>query len=642
MIEDSAPVRDKDRRWWRKDIEKGDRWRYLLPLTRYIRSNQIWRKELNLRQMRLYGNASMVGFGLSSFTRPNTIGGSKVSFNVVKNISDTFTAMITKDEPKVSFVTEGGDWSLQEKAKLNEKFVEGQFFESKLYSLAPRVVLDGGGIFGTGVLKWYIKGQKENASIGVDRVFPWEMLVDEQEGLHPEATRNFYQERWVDRLVLETMYRSEPDKLKAIEDATRGTDAHSGIGYDNTADQLLVTEGWHIRAMDGATDGRHLMSIEGCDLVDEPWEYDAPPFVFYRKQHAPTGFWGISIADDLDGLQKELNALLMKIQRAMYLLGSPHVLIPQGSKINKHHVDNDIGSFWEFTGRPPTVYAPQFLVPPETYNHIDRIMSQAYELEGIPRPQAAGETPAETQKSGKSQEVYLQVANRRMGNAIKNYHDMFLECADWVLRLSREIVEKHNPKFGAKVQVNPKKGLRSVLFTDIELKENEYRLKRWPTNLLSDDPSSRIEEVEKLMNTGVLAPDAAQRLLHFPDIEEENALANASYNMVNDMISEMLEEGRYMQPPPNLNLEQAKVQTNQALVKAWRDGRPEDRLQLLRDFLEDLRTLPLGPDQPSMAQQQANAAGSTVSAPQPGVTPMMQGAPAAAPPGPQPPPAQAA
>jgi hypothetical protein len=156
----------------------------------------------------------------------------------------------------------------------------------------------------------------------------------------------------------------------------------------------------------------------------------------------------------------------------------------------------------------------------------------------------------------------------------------------------------------------------------------------WPTNALSDDPSERMAQVQTLENAGRIDPDQASRLLDYPDLKEAQSLAQASYDAVEDCISQMLNHGRYKKPIPNLFLEQSEKQVNFALIKAWRQGRPEARIQLLRDWLDDAASLPRGPaGQPSTVQQMVSAGGApTAAAPAAGTTPQVNPPGGAAPP----------
>lgn len=572
----------------------------------------------------------MMSFG-GGVVRPAHMRGSRLSINVVASCSNTFVSMVTKDKPKVSFVTEGGNWSLQQRAKLLEKFVEGQFYESSVYQIAPMVALDGGGIFGTGWMKCFIRGAGERARIVVERVLPWEIQIDDQDGQYGKPM-TLYQRKWVDRFVLMRMYRDEPKKLDAIRRAKRSIDPHSGVANPLTAaDQILVTEAWRLPSDDGDDDGRHAIVISTADLEDEEWPHPWFPFVTYQRQECPVGSWGISLADSLEGIQVEINTLLMRGSVAMRRCGAVHVLVPRGANVNTSKLDNDEGTIVEYDGpEAPTMQVAGNVVPAELYPQLDRLNTKAYEQEGIPQAQAQGDAPNNLE-SGKAYQTYLQATDRRMIVAIDNYHEMFRQLALRIVELGRIIVEDHNPKYAVKI-TQKRGGMKRVFFNKAQLDAEEYVLKLWPTNALSDEPGARMGQVEKLSDAGWIAPDQAKRLLNMPDTEMADDLENSSYDAVEDAIAAMLEDGRWKEPSPMLNIAQAQRQVQNALNKADTDGAPEDRMQLLRDYLTSLGELTAGIGEPEAPQTMASAGGTPVAAaPAPGVTPQMMGG---APPGP--------
>jgi hypothetical protein len=625
----------RDLRWWRRDLASVDRYKHLLETASKIRKASDWRKATDVARIRLYGSTSMISSGIAQTSSPSANARRKVGYNVIACVGNARVAKITKQNPKVSFVTERGDWELQQRARALEKFIEGQFYEMELYELGPLIVLDGDVIFGKGFVKLFIEGQGEDCRIQCERVLPLELLVDEQEALKGKP-RNLIQQSWVDRVILEELYADEKEKLDAIRKARAGYDPHSGthmtVGYDSTADQILVVEGWHLRSARKSTDGRHVMAIDGATLEDDEWVHDWFPFICYESTPSPLGWWGIPVTDTLDGIQESMNRKLMRVDESLNLLGSGHILVHAGSKVNFGKWDNQVGSKIEYQGIKPELFVADRVVPDAIFAQIDRDYSKAFGLTGTPEAEAQGMVPANLE-SGKAQEVHLDVTDQRIQVAINRYHHMFLKAAEIILEFGREIVEAPwgNTKFGAKA--SDRGNMRRVFLKENDLQADEYVLKLWPTNGLSDEPGARMGQVEKMAGAGWIAPDQAKRLLNMPDLEEANDLENASYNAVEQCISDMLDDGRYRPPQPFLNLTQAVQQVQLALIKGWSDGRPEARLQLLRDWLNDATALPEGPGGPLPVQTQASAGGTPVAAaPVWGVTPAT-GAPA----GPAPP-----
>lgn len=619
-------ISQREAPWWLDDLDSEERVRRVEQRMDRIRRVDLLRKKREISRLREYGHAILdlglsfgIGAGLGTLTNAsNAWNRKRAGYNVIKAVADTFVSNVTKDDPKVSVVTDGGDWSLQEKAKNLEAFLSGQFYEMNLYQQGKAACLDGGGITGTGVIKFYIDGEGEDARIKAERVQSFELLVDLQEGARG-APRNLGQECWVDREVLASSF---PEKAEDIRQAEPKYDAQivlrGTIGYDSTADQLLVTEVWHLKSGPGKDDGRRILKVADIELVYEPWEHEWFPFAWYRKQEAPVGFWGVSLADELEGLQGQINTRLMRLENGLRMVGCAHVLVHSTSKVNFSQWDNEAGSKIEYQGIKPEVYVPAEVVPAQLIEAIERDYHRAFELTGVPEAQAMGATPTNLD-SGKAQEVYLDVTDKRMQVWIHRYHDLFLQAAQIVIALGREIVDKHNPKFAAKAAMGV--GMRRVLLSEAKLREEEYLLRPWPTRALADEPAARMAQIERMASAGWLSPDQARRLLDFPDLKGDADLQFASQDLTRRMVTLMLDEGRYMPPNPYMNLEESVHLVQQALLHAWVEKRPEHRLQLLRDWIADAAVLaqkaglnvqlqppsPAGPQQ-QPAPQQAPAA----------------------------------
>src|SRR5690242_18701465 len=110
----SSPIA-KEKRWWAPTIPSEDRWRVVLNMASHMRQADTGRKEQDERRLRDYGCMLFGGFATHGYKRPVIGSRRKIGYNVIKACSDTFVAKVTKDKPKVSVVTSGGDWELQQR-----------------------------------------------------------------------------------------------------------------------------------------------------------------------------------------------------------------------------------------------------------------------------------------------------------------------------------------------------------------------------------------------------------------------------------------------------------------------------------------------------------------------------------------------
>ncbi len=577
--------------WWVTD--EAHRHEAVAQTVKFLREHNNWRREMNLRHMRLYGNLDIPGYGPTDYYKSASSQSDKLSLNIIKSVCDAVTAKIAKNRPRPTFLTSGGDYSLQRKAKLLDKFVEGQFYATKIYQVAPRVFLDGC-VFDVGALKIFCEGGK----ICIERVFPGELEVDHSEAVYG-CPRQLYQIKYIDRAVLEQLYPKKLAEIRICNDAGNA----EGVGRDTMADQLCVYESWYLPSGDGAGDGRHIIAIDNATLLEEPWTEPTFPFVFIRWSPRLLGFWGMGLAEELTGIQVEINRLLRKIQQSFHLMGVPRVYLEHGSKVVKAHLNNEIGSIVTYTGAPPVISAPQ-TVHPEVFAHLDRLYNRAFEIAGISQLTAQSKKPAGLE-SGAALREYNDIESERFIIVARDYEEFFMEAARMMVRLARKMP-------GYKVLTPYKRGpsrgqVLEIKWSEIKLDEDQYIMQVFPTSALPHTPAGRTATIEQWIQAGFVEKDDGKRLLDFPDLEQVVSLDVAASEDLDRVLELMIDHGKYEAPEPFQNLQMAVPKVQSAYLRAKLDGVPEDRLELLRQFMADCTAL----------LQQAGALGPPPGAPPP-------------------------
>lgn len=583
---------ESDLRWWKYE---GDELASSIHQTiAQMATAQSYRRESTWRYARMYGN--YVGFGAqgSPILRTGLGAGSfRLSLNVIKNMCGAATAKVTKNRPKPMFLTSGGDYTEQKKAKELTKFAEGQFYEVGLYNLAPTVFLDAC-IYGTGVMKIYHDTNGED--IKCERVFPWEILVDDADGRDGKP-RQLYQVARMDRLVLCELY---PEKATEIMNAPSAPSLDYETGDSSLvsllSNLLTVREAWHLPSGKNATDGKHVITIQNAVLLDEPYEKNYYPFAFLNWSKAPIGFWGIGLAEELTGIQIEINTLLRSIQQAHHLMGKSHWMVENSSKVLSTHLDNEIGSIIKYTGIAPQVVAPS-PVAPEIYAHLWQLYQRAYEIAGISQLSAQSQKPAGLD-SGKALRTFSDIQTERFVVVAREYEAFFLETARQMIELAREIAED-NPDYTVKVE--GKRGVEKIKWSDVHLKEEEYIMKSYPVNAFSTEPPAKMQEVQDLLQSGMIQPDEAMRLLDFPDLQTEYNLAFANDELLSDWIEDMIDKGVYNPPEPEMDLEKAVEKVQSAYIYYRRLNVPQENLELLQKFISECIALKPPPEPPMPA-----------------------------------------
>lgn len=584
-----AELQRRDLRWYLPEYE-SDRAARLTTAAKAVRKNDLNRQQNYDRYWSLYSNLPLFGVTRRRYSQTQSLlARDRLALNVIRSCSDSFVAKLTNERPRVSCVTSGGDWDLQQRAEMLETFIDGMFYECDVHSTMALVALDMA-VFGTGTVKIYADGEGEHEHICIERVLPGETSVDEEES-YTGKPRTRQQTRYVDRLVAMGMWGQEDEEIaKRLANAPRESedDMNGSLADNSITDTIRIDEAWHLPSFAGAEDGRHTIACGDICLFDEPYDKPYFPFVDLYRQRPTSGIWGVGLAEELQGIQFEINVLLNTIRKAMRMSGSLRWMVENNSQVNTQYISDLIGSIIRFTGMAPQAVTPP-AVAPEVYQHLVFLYGKAFEITGISQLSATSMAPG-FEESGKAKALRLDTESERFSVAFREYQKAFLEIARQIIALAREIADR-NPQFKVKA-VGRQKMMDVVKWADIHLEDEEFVLQMYPTNALSKDPSQRIQQITDWTNAGVIRPRTARRLNDgIPDLEEEDSYEFASYNLTMQMITQILKKGEYHPPEPFMNLDPTNEDNaihlfQMAYLKARMSNVPEERLEMMRQWIQ--------------------------------------------------------
>lgn len=593
--------------WWKESKSKLNE--TLFGILRHLDQNQSYIREANLRHLRLYGNLNVLGLSSHTYSQNQSVGSvyDRVTLNVIQSCCDTVTQKIAKNKPKPTFLTSGGDWTLQKKAKLLDKYVVGQFSALDMYAKGQRTFL-GSRIFGTGAVKFY----KKDGKICAEQVFIDELKVDNSEAMYG-SPRSLYQTKFIPRELLVQMYPEFKQKIMEAKKPEQLTPGHSSLSTS-----ILVCEAWHLPSGKDADDGLHVISIENEVLFYEKYEKDYFPFEFLIPNPRPLGFWGQGTAERLIGIQIGINKHL-RTAETLFNLVTPHWLIEHGSKVVSAHMSNDLGRLVKYTGIKPDYQAPN-PVPPQILEQIENLYRKAYEIEGVSQLGAQSKKP-EGLDSGKALREFNDIEAERFMLVGQAYEQFFMGAAKQIIDLTKELYEEDND-YG--VTVKGAKFMEQIKWADIDLEEDQYLMHIFPTSFLSQTPSGRLQDVQELIQAGFIDKANGMRLLDYPDLQEYMSLANAGIEDIENMIEAMVERGEPQTPEPFQALALGIQMMQSAYLRGRSDRVPEAHLQLLLDWITQANRLLTPPPAPVMGPANMPAT--------PGAAPgMPQGTPQAVP-----------
>lgn len=559
--------------WWESD--EDDLHTELMGHVEALEEAQGYQHELNIRNARLYANSDMLGLDWALRERDfgrKPLG--RVTENVIQSACDTATSMISHRRARATIQTEGGQFSVQQRAKKLEQFLDGVFEYTKFHDTAVDVFRDAV-VFGTGFMKIFSDGDK----LAVERVIPDEIKVDELEA-RTGSPRSMYQVKFVDKYQLADDF---PEHAEQIMDAGREQFEHYQAyrrGLDPST--VLVIEAWHLRSGSKHDDSCHALIIDGTTLFKKSWPFPYFPFLEYRWSKPVVGFYGQGLSEQLTGIQLRINQLNHFIQRCQDLIAVPRVFVDIGSKNMKMQISNEIGAVIPYRGKPPVFMTPQ-AVSPEIYQYKESLWRRAYEITGIQQMGATGMKPAGLESAVALRE-YNDIGTQRFSVQAQRWENLVPEAAHRFIDLAKRIYRGKRKEATVKT-FNKKRLIEKISWGDVDLDKDVFVISVEAASILSRTPAGRTQQVVELAQGGVIDQDEARRLLDHPDLRRSMDIQLAAIEDIEAAIEDCL-NGDYRPPEPFQDLASGIKRFQMAYLKARRDNAPPEILDLLIRWME--------------------------------------------------------
>lgn len=583
-----------DARWY--DARKLEAHDSVFAVAHSIHERTRWLRDKDKYHAELYEGEG----ALDESHRGQKWEGSTLPYNVVRMAVDTVTAKVAKERHLPQCFTNRGNWALQKRARRASEALEGEFARLGIFEELYETWVTDAETSRAGILKVF----RDTDRVGVDRVLPWELLVDPTDAKYGKP-RNIYHVRTVDDSVLAAMF---PKQKQAILDASeKGSSQdwdYQVSDEDSSVGRVRVVECWHLPARatrpgpkgptKGTGDGRHIICIDGVTLVDEEYDEESFPFVVLRFKPRRIGFWGTPIAEIVEGFQYEINSMSEAIQDSFHLAGKGVILQPIGSEIVDSHITNGIGVVIKHKpGLPPQWINPE-PVHPQFLQRQAQLPQDALGEAGVSQMSARSQKPTGL-IAAKALETLDDVETERFSMFERNVQAACVELGKKILAVIRQIAEDLGDYV---VPYNGKRGIQDLSWAkDFSLDANAYNLKIFNTSLLSKRPEARYQQLFDGFSNGLYNREQFFRLNEMPDLERENDLECAGQLLADDQIQTMLDaeddeaslQEAYQRPEPYQDLEYAKRRAQVQYCLARMNGCPEGNLQLLRDYIEDCK-----------------------------------------------------
>lgn len=531
-------------------------------------------------------------FGSMGLNLPLTV--SRLARNQLRSLVKTAQSRILAIKPVPFFCSEGGDLDLRTRLEMLNEATAGLFVATRFDdNFAPLMVLHGA-LLGTGHVKVYAHQGK----VAVERVYPWEVFVDQLDGLYGQP-RTLYQVRWLDRPVLREMFDT-PKAREAIRLAP--TDRAEWAGWvQGLGEPVRVIEAWHLADSEGKG-GRHVIALDNATLRDEEYTYDEFPVVTYRWSDAEDGFWPDGLGHELYGKQLEINRISDAIAETVRRCAWPRVFVEHRSEVSAAQLDNTIGSIVRYRGVMPQTVAAQGLTA-EARQHLADLVQSCNDDTGISAYASSSTKPAGLQ-SGRALRIYADQQDGRLRDPGEKWTAARVAVGRAMVRAMREIAAE-NPR--AEVLFTDPKGkaIRRIVWADVDVPDERLDMICQPVSSLPQTPAAKAALLDELYNGGAITLEEYRDGLDLPDVKALTDPAKAPRRAIEKSLDVICKEKRYVSPEPVFPLEMARTLGAQRYCQAYVDEADDLVLELLRRWVQDCSDLIASMAAPQGAPQEA-------------------------------------
>jgi hypothetical protein len=486
-----------------------------------------------------------------------------VSQNELGNTIETLHAQVFKNRIVPGVACNEADYEEWTRARALSRWIEGVQDTAELhYDACPRAGLDMF-VYGTGFIKI---GHDEDSdgfcTIRYHRVDPRFVLTDRLEARCGKP-RNLYEKDFVDMYQLAEEYGEEDDsyygtaaeRVAGILGCKPNDDVDMALGSRLKTTMLTIREAWHLPSKKGKKDGRHVIWVKGCTLVDETWSWNRFPFTIMRFGHRLNGFYGKSAVQVLAPTQRNFDKLNAKIDEAQDIMGIPRIILQRNANLTRTHLDDIPGGVLEVDVPGAIQEWNATAMSPEIYNERASCPDKMRSLLGVNQFDTQNQLPpAMREVSGPALERLLDSGTARHAMTHAQLEWAMMDLAYMSMDYAADLVED-----GKEITVvspgSSKTSVELLSFSDVQVDRKRMKLKVLPTNQMPQTFAGKVEQFQKLYQDQAIDKQTYLRMLEVPDVGGATDFLGSDEEIILKNLHWMVKKGKFIPPLQYDNLD---------------------------------------------------------------------------------------
>lgn len=323
--------------------------------------------------------------------------------------------------------------------------------------------------------------------------------------------------------------------------------------------------------------------IDDKVVKTKKYEADIIPVIELYHTKPVFGTRTVSVVDELDGIQANIDIINSKISAAGQLTPANVTYVEAGNTITSADISNKTGMVYTIKAGPnhqnlPVVNVTPAPMDPMWSNLLDTYIQKAYEVVGVSQLSAQSQKPAGLD-SGKALSTMEDIESDRFQTQVDGYVHAFVDLANLII----DVMDNDT--------ILPK-AIDTAEFTwkDVRKQKDLFKVQFSAATALSKDPATKLEQIMQLTQIGLITTDKVALYLDSPDLEDAYRGSSAVQDAIEAVISNAINKSEYEIPEYvgyQQLLQQIIIEENKLF--SARDFNSLERLEILKtDLLEKM------------------------------------------------------
>lgn len=287
---------------------------------------------------------------------------------------------------------------------------------------------------------------------------------------------------------------------------------------------------------------KQIVYLNGRKVKEEEYKASTLPFVTLYYNKPLFGNQTVSIVQELDGIQTQIDYINAQISAATQLSPANQTFVMEGSSLASRDLSNKAGMVYTVKLAPGQSVPPVISVTPRPFDpqwlELQKYyVQQAYEIVGVSQLSAMSKKPSGLD-SGAALSTMEDIESDRFEMHVSQYVRAYVDLAKLLIDILPENEDI----------LPPSSNTSSMQWKDIKEQSDLFKVQYSAATSLSKDPAEKIKQIISLNQAGLITADKIASYLDMPDLEDAYKDASAIHDGIMQCIERAIEDEDYEVP----------------------------------------------------------------------------------------------